>query len=140
MSSTMSLERSRFRDCSCTCESERSETPRRISTRSAPSSPSFPDKISAPLACSALRSSPRAPPTPRRRTRRPSIVRNQLGRRNEVVQVPADDLLDHDVGMFFLRDIGVEVVLPEIDRTAEVLGQKRHEPRDERITEDYGAR
>ena len=43
-------------------------------------------------------------------------------------------------GCSFCDDVGIEVVLPEIDRAAEVLRQKRHEPRHERVAEDHRAR
>ena len=48
----------------------------------------------------------------------------------------ADDLFDHDIRMFGLDRCGDEIVLPKIDRTAEVLGQKRHQLGSERIAED----
>ena len=38
------------------------------------------------------------------------------------------------------HDVRVEVVLPQIDRAAEVLREKRHQRRDERVAEDHRAR
>src|SRR5437667_5026609 len=64
---------------------------------------------------------------------------DEFRRRNESVQMPTDDFLDHDVGTLFGDEIGVEVVLPDVHRAAEMLGQERHEPRDERIAENHGA-
>src|SRR5260370_38957664 len=65
---------------------------------------------------------------------------NELRRRDEVVEMPPDDLLDDHVGMFLENGIRVEIVLPQIDRAAEVLGREWREPRKERVAEDHRPR
>ena len=75
-----------------------------------------------------------------RRGEAEGLSQEQLRRRDEVVEVTPDDFLDDDVRVFLRHDVGIEVVLPEIDRAAEVLGQERHQLRRERVAEDHGAR
>lgn len=53
---------------------------------------------------------------------------HELRRRDEAVKMPSDDLLNHHVGVLPRDRVGVEIVLPEVDRAAEMFREKRHEP------------
>ena len=46
------------------------------------------------------------------------------------------DFLDDDIRMLPGNHVRIEVVLPEVNRPPEVLGQERHQPRSERVAED----
>jgi hypothetical protein len=56
------------------------------------------------------------------------LVWHELRARQEAVEMSSDDFLYYDIRMLLGDHVRVEVVLPEIDRTSEVLGQERHQP------------
>src|SRR6516164_6768646 len=66
-------------------------------------------------------------------------LRDELRRRNEVVKMPSDDLLNHHIRVLLRDDGGVEIVLPQIHGPAEMFGQERDQPRREGVPEDDGA-
>ena len=71
-------------------------------------------------ACSALRVLPRRHESTRKNRLR-ALSQNELGRRDEAVQVPADEFLNDEGGVLGEHSLRVEIVLPQIHCAAEVL-------------------